>query len=319
MNADKTIISISDKFRTVNKLDTDFKAEIVAAGLIETGVDAEKIVMVRENGDKRHVSKDIAKIEHHFSSQDLMEYLYIHTNRYGIYDAIPENILHQPFNSSKQKNQEDIISEIRHHRQEEFYARHFFRPFEMIIDRLMIDVHIYERRFDKKNFYGNLQNILSRYTPVLKLMTLKQAVFFIKVIPMLRRLTKDYTLMGQVLGILLEAPVKVTMGKLSTITVENSSDIISDEWILDVNSVLEDTLQDGYRGIEITIGPMDTESIISYYPGHKNENLLNQLLAMMLPANLVRNIEFETIEGEDDFYFSGDDSYTVYLDINTRL
>lgn len=319
MNPDNTIISISDKFKTVNKLGTDFKAETVAAGLIESGMDADKVLIIRKAGDKRHVSKDISKIELHFSKQDLMEYLYIHTNRYGIYDAIPENILHQPFNTSGQKTQADIIDEIRHQRQEEFYARHFFQPFEMVVDRLIIDVHIHERKFDKKNFYANLQNILAQYTPVLKLMTLKQAIFFIKVIPVLRRLTKDYALMGQVLGILLEAPVKVAAGKLSDSTIENPSDIVPDEWILGVNSVLGDTLHDGYRDIDITIGPMHTESIISYYPGHKNENLLNQLLAMMMPANLIRNIEFETIEGEDDFYFSDDDTHTVYLDINTRL
>lgn len=311
-------IKTSNKYKAVNKLDTDFKAETVAAGLIESGLDANKILIVRKSGNKRHVSKDIFSLENVFSQQDLMEYLYIYTSRSSIYDAIPENVFHQPLNTAKKKTQEDVIKEIRRHRQEEFYARSFFRPFEMVIDRLLIDVHLYECKFDKKNFYSNLKDILSRHSPVLKLMNLKQAVYFIKVIPVLRETTKDLNLLGQILTIILDAPVKIEIGESSTIKVSNPSTILDDNWKLGVNSVLGSTLKDGYRDIDITIGPMDPERIISFYPQRENETLLKKLLAMTLPANIKRNITFETIQELSGFRLS-DDTHTAYLGINTDL
>jgi hypothetical protein len=246
-----------------------------------------------------------------------MEYLYIYTSRSSIYDAIPENVFHQPLSSVKKKTQDDVVNEIRYHRQEEFYARRFFQPFEMLIDRLLIDVHLYECKFDKKNFYSNLKDILSRHSPVLKLMNLKQAVYFIKILPVLRKTNKDLNLLGQVLSIILDAPVSVTIGKPSTITIDKPPTIL-DDWQLGINSVLGDTLQDGYRDIDILIGPMEPEKIISYYPGRKNEMLLNKLLSMTLPANIKRNIACETIKELAGFRLS-DNTHTAYLGINTNL
>lgn len=311
-------IKINNKYKAVNRLDTDFKAETVAAGLIESGFDANKILIVRKTGNKRHVSKDIASLENVFSQQDLMEYLYIYTNRSCIYEAIPENVFHQPLNTAKKKTQDDVVKEIRRHRQEEFYARRFFQPFEMVVDKLLIDVHVYECKFDKKNFYSNLKDILSRHAPILKLMTLRQAVFFIKVIPVLRQTTKDLSLLGQILGIILDAPVRVEIGKPSTIEVANPSTIVDNKWILGINSVLGDTLKDGYRDIDIQIGPMDPDQIISYYPGRENEMLLKKLLSMTLPANMKRNITFETTRQLSGFRLS-DNTHSAYLGINTDL
>lgn len=311
-------IKTSSKYKAVNKLDTDFKAETVAAGLIESGLDANKILIIRKSGNKRHVSKDIFALENVFSQQDLMEYLYIYTSRSSIYDAIPENVFHQPLNTAKKKTQEDVVKEIRRHRQEEFYARRFFQPFEMVVDKLLIDVHLYECKFDKKNFYSSLKDILSRHSPVLKLMNLGQAVYFIKIIPVLRQTTKDFKLLGQILSIIIDAPVKVEVREPSIIKVSNPSTIVDDNWKLGVNSVLGDTLKDGYMDIDIMIGPMEPERIINYYPGRKDEMLLKKLLSMTLPANIKRNITFETIQELADFRLS-DDIHISYLGINTNL
>ncbi len=111
---------MDNKITAANRLDTDYRAEVVAAGLIGAGMDAGKILIVREKGDKRHVSKDVSGLRQGFSQEDLMEYLYISTNRTSIYDAIPENIFHQPLNTAGKKTQEDVIDEIKRHRQEEF-------------------------------------------------------------------------------------------------------------------------------------------------------------------------------------------------------
>lgn len=309
---------VNGRHTAINKLDTDFRAEAVAAGLIESGQDADKIVIVRQQGDKRHISKDIAKVETGFSKEDLMEYLYIYTNRNSIYDTIPENIFHQSLNTPGRKSKEEVIHEIRQHRQEEFYARRYFQPFEMAIDQLLIDAQLYERQFDKKNFHGNLKDILSGYWSVLKYMTLGQAVFFIKIIPVLHRITTDFDLAGKLLGIILNVPVKVELGDLRELHTDLSIKAMSGNWSLGVNSVLGNTFNDGYRSIHVTIGPGRPEQIKQFSKGFDNNLILEQLLTMMLPANVQKTVKHKTLEEHAKFRLS-DSEHTTYLGINTRL
>jgi hypothetical protein len=310
--------NIRDKYAGINRLETDFRAEAVAAGLIESGHDADKILIVRRKGDKRHVSKDIAEIKNDFSQQDLMEYLYIYTNRNSIYDAIPENVFHQPFNTAKKKSHEDVIHEIRSHREEEFYARRYFQPFEMAVDQLLIDAQLYERKFNKKNFHSNLKDLFSGYWPVLKLLTLKQAVFFIKIIPVLHRITTDFHLVGNLMGIILEAPVKVELKELSEIRTDISLKVSPGNWKLGVNSVLGNSFKDGYQDISIIIGPALPDKVKQFSKGFKDNLILEQLISMMLPANTQKRIRYKTLDEHAKFRLS-DGTHRTYLGINTKL
>ncbi len=308
----------NEKYTSINKLDTDFRAEAVAAGLIESGRSEEEILIVRQQGDKRHTSKDIAKIEIGYSREDMMKYLYIHTNRNSIYDTIPENIFHQSVHTSKKKSKEDVIHEIREHRREELSARMYFQPFEMVVDQLLTDAQLYERKFDKKNFHSNLKDIFSGYWSVLKLMTLKQAAFFIKIIPVLHRITTDFDLVGKLMGTILEAPVKIEMGELQELKTDLSLKAMSGKWRLGINSVLGNTSKDGYRNIQVTIGPALPEKIKQFSKGFDDCLLLEQLIAMMLPANIQKAVKYKTLEAHAGFRLSCD-KHTAWLGINTRL
>jgi hypothetical protein len=301
----------------VNKLDTDFRAEVVAAGLIESGLQNDKILIIRQKGDKRHISKDISKVETGFSQQDLMEYLYIYTNRNSIYDAIPENIFHQPFVTAKKKSKEDVINEIRRHREEEFYARRYFQPFEMAVDKLLVDAQLYERKFDKKNFHNNLKDILSGYWSILKLLTLKQAVFFIRIIPVIHKVVTDLELTERLMSVILDIPVKIEQKDLSYIQTDISQKLTKG-WRLGVNTVLGSSFKDGYKDLNITIGPDRPERIREFSGGRKDELILRELVAMMLPANTKKNIKYTVLNEFAKFRLS-DATHKAYLGINTKL
>lgn len=301
----------------VNKLDTDFRAEVVAAGLIESGLQNDRILIIRQKGDKRHISKDISKVETGFSQQDLMEYLYIYTNRNSIYDAIPENIFHQPFVTAKKKSKEDVINEIRRHREEEFYARRYFQPLEMAVDKLLVDAQLYERKFDKKNFHNNLKDILSGYWSILKLLTLKQAVFFIRIIPVIHKVVTDLELTEQLMSVILDIPVKIEQKDLSYIQTDISRKLTKG-WRLGVNTVLGNSFKDGYKDIDITIGPAHPERIREFSGGRKDELILQELVAMMLPINTKKNIKYTVLNEFAKFRLS-DATHKAYLGINTKL
>lgn len=307
-----------NKSKTINRLDTDFRAEAVAAGLIESGNEADKVLIVRDKGDKRHVSKDIVKIKNVFSPEDLMEYLYIHTNRSGIYENIPENIFHQPFNTAQKKSKEAVIEEMSRHREEEFYARRYFRPFEMVIDQLLIDAQLYERQFDKKNFHGNLKDILFGFWEILRLMTLKQAVFFIKTVPVLNHITADFDTAGKLMSVILDSPVKIELGDVSEIKTNLTAKIGKEDWRLGINAALGNSFKDSAEDLIITIGPACPKTLKSFINGSNNQLIMEQLLAMMLPANRKKRVKYRVKDELAKFRLS-DDTHTAYLGINTRL
>lgn len=74
---------------------------------------------------RRGFSKDIQEIRSEYSHYDLTDYLYLHVNRRSIYDALPEGIFHKNLHQSGKMSKEQVLDEIRIHREEEFFARRF--------------------------------------------------------------------------------------------------------------------------------------------------------------------------------------------------
>ena len=74
----------------------------------------------------RRTSKEIRS---EYSHYDLTDYLYLHVNRRSIYDALPEGIFHKNLHQSGKVSKEQVLDEIRIHREEEFFARAFFQAF----------------------------------------------------------------------------------------------------------------------------------------------------------------------------------------------
>ena len=126
------------KLPDINTIDTNFRAEVIASEMINSGIDIDKLLVVRHKGNKKEVSKDIDKLDYQYSYFDMIEYLYLYTNRESINDSLPEGLFHQASNSVKQKSKEDISHEIRSEINKEKHIRKIFQPFELAIDRIKI-------------------------------------------------------------------------------------------------------------------------------------------------------------------------------------
>lgn len=318
-------MSIKDKLHTkgkysvINSLSTDYRAEVIASGVIEAGQDKDKILIFRGKSNTRDVSKDIYKINYAYLSEDLMECLCIYTTRQGIYDNLPEGIFHQSHDTRKKRYHEEIIEEIKDQRLEEIIARRFFQPFEMAIDRILVDAQLYEKKFDKVNFHDNLKKTFTHYWHVFKLMDLKQSAFFIKIIPELYRIPTDFDYMGEILSVIFDIPFKVEPGKVSKIPVDKKKIPKLGKSKLGINSVLGgDHFTDGSRDIRITIGPMHPEQARLFCSSFHNDLLLKELLKLMLPFNYQREIKYLTSKEHCKFRLSSP-THTAYLGINTVL
>jgi len=308
----------SSVLQLVNQLDTDYKAEVIGASLVDSGWDESRILLVRKQGDKRFVSKDIHRVDSEYSTRDLMEYLYIYTNRASIYEALPEGVFHQPLNTVKKKTHESILEEIRTHREEEFFARRYFQPFEMVADQLLIDAQLYEHQFNKKNYHNNLVQVFSKYWEVLRVLNLKQAVLFIKVIPVMYKLVTDFEILSQVLTLVLDVPIQVQVGKQKKVVLSKDRQPLLGKWQLGISTTLGRSYGDGYKTIQVIVGSMEPLQMKLFEYNAKNDIVLNYMLDLILPVNIHFVIKYLTIKDKAEFILS-QNQHKAYLGINTLL
>lgn len=304
--------------KNVNSLDTDYKAEVIAASLIEQGVDPDKITIVRDGIFRRSVSKEVEKIYQKYSDYDLVDYLCIHVNKEGMYDMLPQNIFHQPVRKNREKDKEDVMEEIRQHRSEEFFARKFFHVFELIADRAITEAYLFEAKYDRKTTNSEFIDLFTHYWPVLQMLTLKQGVFFMHIIPLFHRIRVHYENIRQALSCILDVPVKISKIKLPAKNAESSFESVLGKHSSGVNLVLGNKFDDGEYDLKVTIGPISTETMKNYLETAKGYNILQSLCDTFLPANTFVVYDF-IIDPQDSEFILSDDNSSTYLGINSFI
>lgn len=314
---DKITLYDSEKM-AANTLETDFKAEVVASGLKEKGYDPERTLIIRQGDNRRGFSKDIDCIHTEYSQYDMTDYLHIYVNRKSIYDELPEGIFHRNIYYKDKHSKGEVLDEIRIHREEEYFVRRFFKPFEIVIDQMLVNFQHKERRFDKMNVHEDYIGIFAGTWPILNLLPLKQAVMFIKMLPFLETITNSLDKISQIMSILLDVPVCVKRGS-------KSHTVVSEELIpglgncmLGETMILGNSFDDGYFRILVEIGPISAKRVEFFIEGSRGQNILKILNGMLLPAD--KEIEIRYIIEQDDAIFKLSDEENIsYLGINTYL
>jgi hypothetical protein len=305
---------------TINTVDTDYRAETLLAGLIENGRDAAETHLIREKGDRRGVLKDIDKVETKYDDAgfDIVEYLCVYTNRKGIYDSLPEGVFHQSSNPKRQKSQEEILHEIKTQREEEFFARKYFQPFEMVLDKILVDIQRYEQKYNKPHLYQNLTGMFEEYWDILKYLTTAQALLFIKAIPVMEDISRSLDSTAKVMEIILDCPVSIREGKKSEHRLTSGEATGLGKWRLGVNAIVGKSVAGDSVDLEITVGPASPEKIKGFLPGQINDRILKSLIELTVPFDRYTAVKYRVTETEKKFRLSGD-THKAWLGINTTI
>lgn len=302
----------------INSTETDYRAEVIAAGLPVENRDEDRALITRKGGNNKGVAKDVSKISAELSDLDLVERLYIHTNRYGIYDSLPEGFFHQSSNRRKNRSQQDVLGDIRAHREKESHARRFFQPFEMAIDGLLVDAQLYEQQFDKAHTHENLKLIFEEHWDILQYLSVKQSLLLLKIIPLVAGAGGDFSLMASIMGVILNSPVKITEGKKSFLEINEKERKILFNRILEVDSVMGKSVRTDFPDLDITIGPTSAKKVRDFQANKNNQVILDKLIEMIVPFDRNVNIRYEVFESEKKFRLSSP-AHKAYLGVNTTL
>lgn len=118
-----------------------FRAEAICAGLVESGVKIEQILVNTKGGFRKSFSNDVAEMV--ATETDCTFELVV--NRDGIYDKLPEGLFHQTRGNSRVRTVQDAVDEHKRFKEEERQARSFFAPLEQLLFRYQVFVEMEER------------------------------------------------------------------------------------------------------------------------------------------------------------------------------
>lgn len=278
-------------------LEKDFKAEIVAAEMVENGIEPDRILILLLGALKRPYSKDITSIDEELSEYDHNEYTLIKSPREGIYDMLPEGLFHHPTAHKTARTEKEIIKTIKQRRLEEQHARKFFLPFEATINNLRMQMAMYENRLDKRSYYDELVKIFSEHWEIFRYLDARQANIFLHLIPIMHDIRDEHPVIETVLEMMFLLPVKVILRSQMPQHPEQPlySKMGESELGVDLTTGNEIYVE-GEDELLVNIGPLSNEMFKEFMPGGNNHKILQLMCDYLLPVHLDLIIEFELEE-----------------------
>lgn len=277
----------------LNDLVSDYKAAVLAAELIENGTPPEQLFIWPTGGGLRNFSKDVIAIERFIPEQGFADLLCIKSSREGLYDMLPEGLFHQGTAYSATTNTDEIVDQIKRHRQEEKETRLFFLPFEAEINFLRIVTELYENRVDKKTSYADLVNIFRPQWEIFQYLDLHQANTFLHFIPLLNEARGNFPFFENMLSLLLQTDVQVSLQPLPPAPPAPNEGCELGMARLGVDLVAGSQFNEGADEIVIALGPLPAPDAVAFLPGSVNNTIIRLLSDYCLPADLEVRVDIQ--------------------------
>ena len=297
----------------------DFKAEVVAAEMVESGIPIEQILIMMQGASKRTYRKDIDFINEKVSEYDYSNYHIINTPKEGIYDMLPEGLFHNVSLHQSLTSQKEIIRIMKLHRVEELNARRFFIPFETAINHLRIQLALYENRLDKKAHYSDFSEIFADNWDIFNYLDAQQANIFVQLIPIMHDLRDNYPMAETIFELMLMVPVRIRSQRRKPMLIDNPMISTMDDCALGVDMTTGNVLfDDGDDEIMINMGPMSKAQLNRFAPGSKQSKIFESLCDHLLPVHIDVTTEFELIDADKACVLAdGDDTFNSTMGVST--
>lgn len=283
---------ILEKLRhTILEIGVDYRVEALVSALIKYGLHPDQVIIQPLSTAKRACRKEVSDFHTEQLSYDNKEYVFLHTHRDGLYDALPENVFHQPTRGKTEKNKYEVIDEIKKHRQEEKNARAFFLPFEYEYNHVKSILYRLEEDFEKNIDNSKLIKIFSEGWPILKKLDTRHAYIFFRIIPLIHAIRNDFDLISKSISLILGIDVRVSLYK-HQITHNLYEPAAMGNAQLGINTTLAGKVDDGEEDVKVSIGPLTPQQVNDYAKGGKNEDLIEDLMDYFVSANYYIYKEF---------------------------
>ena len=275
-------------------LDIDFKAEILAASLVNQQKTPERIVINPTGLYSRAYSKDIEDVSDWLLEGSTFIYNRIDTPREGLFDMLPQYLFFSPSDLTDSNNVDQILDNLRQNRDEERQNRLFFLPFDSELNYLRsLTVH-YDNSVDHLDSAAEILDQFAEHWPILNDMTRTQAGIFTQLLPWLHVLRSNLPWFSRFLQLFFNVPVRVEAGRRLHKSMKSDSLPTLSNCRLGVDAVVGDQFDDGRNGVQIIVGPVPDERVADFLPHTQTLRLLNGLVDYFLPISSEVSISIQT-------------------------
>lgn len=307
---------LNDVISNKNTLDTDYRAEFVAACLIENGFDPDEVRIIRTGLSK--VGKNIDKIVKEKSPDRFSQYLSIYYRKRNMYESLPEGLFHKRMDISDKKDKQDVIDYIRQERQVALSASSFFRPFEMSIDRFLVEANLYDMRMEKRDKHDDFIQLLVSVWQVLQGLPLDKALFAVSLLSQTYRLTQPEQ-MAEILSVFFDCEVDVELSHKCMTFSADQCDWNLGENVLDVSTVLGGEMTDCLPVMNVRIDSLPPRYKDLLFENTSAFRNLMDIMDLFVPADTELNLNINVAKEGLAFFLTDDDGAAPLLGYSTVL
>ncbi|MDR1098298.1 MAG: hypothetical protein LBL57_09220 [Tannerella sp.] len=300
--------------KNINTVHTDFRSDVIAAGLAEEGFDLDSLLVLRREAATGESGKEIAGVEFR-EDADGKEMLVIKTSRRGIYDNLPEGLFHSfHTHSSRKAGMGAVVEEMRKNSRTEFYVRLFFSLFEAETERSRICIQLAGLRYDKPERFRSFADTLLPFWPVIRLMDIRTACIFSRMIPFIPSIRNSFQGTAEALSLITGQPVRIRLKR--TYRQPRVKPARLGEAVTGINAVLNGKYCSAMPDAFIHIALRGEKYVREYLPGAAGRIIVEKLSEIFIPAKT----QFEVcVTSPGDSARLGDREHPCFLGVNTVL
>jgi hypothetical protein len=287
MDAIKKTNTVSEEItKRINTIKYDLRAEVIISEILSQIDIKDQNILVDHKGQfRRPFRKDVLGAEIVSYDYDITEYIKVNLSRDGIYDTLPESLIHELREVKPKKMISDMTEEFKAHKKEEEYARKFFFPFEnefflKAIERENIEKEILLELNGSKplDFFYNFWHIDQSLPSIL-------ALKLIRILPYLHKIVGNLEMTVHCLSYLLEEKVEIAeQGYKEQSSTEDEINLGNCRLGLDMIS--GSAYIDYSLYLEFKIGPLKKTSFLDYIHQGKLKKFIELFYEYFLPMEV---------------------------------
>ncbi len=279
--------TLGDFVKDINVMPFNLKAEIIANLLFDRGVSSENLLIHLNSAFNRPFRRDIEKAQ--LGMKEESDQLSLFLSRNGIYDLLPEGIIHERIEGKGKENIQQLIQIHQKQKKEEKEARSFFKPFENELFRVLVKIEQQEVGL-LKNQDHQFQNFLIRFWDIDPDITEGQKQFLLKLAPLAYSLKGNIAKMCKVLQVFLEKSVSYNR---ELICIRSDDREVNKEIILGRNFIVGNSTEE-LPMIKFQIDGIEDDEVKDYLKGGSMHKFIVEFLEYLLPAEYEFEIKCKT-------------------------
>lgn len=297
----------------------DIKAEIIAADLMERGVDSTRVGILPIGSFSRKYRKDVVEIQNAESEDPDRSYL-LNVSRDGLFEHLPQALflLTERSELGKMKSFEDKLDEIRRQRAEAAEAKKFFSILEREINHSRVMVEVQER----KSIFGiadeSYSDLFTEIWPELNAISEKYRGFLFQILPLAHRCRTDLRLSEALLGYVLNLPVQLAASyEPHLVAADEGVDALYGSH-LGIDMILGRTNPVYEQLFDVKVYDVPRTEIESFLEGGAAHNVLLFLLEYFLPFDADVSTWITVREDENSLLLGKEKDFS-YLNYNSVI